>query len=408
MPMDNSISQNLGASAPRNPTTPQKRGILRRIFSMRFLVVSIALHLLFALVAAVWVVTTITAKRKLTFKGGPPSPNRSTRAIEHQVQVAKKQQSMSAPAMTKRITTTGLSKVTLPSMPAMPKSAAAPSKMAGVGGAALSLGSSGPMGSASGPSGSAISMFGIKELKGGGLIGTFYDLKQDRGRRPTDISVANYGTVLEEFTRSGWQDGPLNKYFQAPGKLSTTQIFVPLIDAAEGPKAFQVEKDVQPRLWVVLYKGIVSPPESGTFHFVGFGDDVLAVRFNGNVVLDAGYTTPCKSPLVKSEGSYDYQWAGRPLLKGQAFTVEKGKNYPMEVLIGERPGIKLFFCLLLEQQGANYQKDAKGNPILPVFRLADTPIGKGDLPPFDPKGPIWRAEAPRSQPSIFKSELPGH
>jgi len=42
---------------------------------------------------------------KLTFKGGPPSPNRSERAIEHKVQMAKKQNTMSAPAISKRIVT---------------------------------------------------------------------------------------------------------------------------------------------------------------------------------------------------------------------------------------------------------------------------------------------------------------
>src|SRR5207244_9901796 len=54
------------------------------------------------------------ANRKLTFKGGPPSPNPSTRALEHKVQMAKKQSTMSAPSLAKRITTTGLAKVALP------------------------------------------------------------------------------------------------------------------------------------------------------------------------------------------------------------------------------------------------------------------------------------------------------
>jgi hypothetical protein len=35
------------------------------------------------------VVQRYQANRKLTFKGGPPSPNPSTRALEHKVQMAK-------------------------------------------------------------------------------------------------------------------------------------------------------------------------------------------------------------------------------------------------------------------------------------------------------------------------------
>lgn len=120
---------------------PAKRGWSWERFRGKFLVISIAVHVLFGVIAAVYVVQRAQAARKLTFKGGPPSPNPSTRAIEHKVQMAKKQSTMSAPSISKRITTTGLSKVTLPDMPAMPKLAGAPAKMAGVGGADVSFGS---------------------------------------------------------------------------------------------------------------------------------------------------------------------------------------------------------------------------------------------------------------------------
>src|SRR3954468_187666 len=110
-----------------------------RLRNSRFLFISIIVHLLFGLVAAIYVVQVYNPQRKLTFKGGPPSPNHSERALEHKVQMAKKQSTMSAPSLAKRITTTGLSKVTLPEMPAMPKVAAPPVKMAGAGGADISL-----------------------------------------------------------------------------------------------------------------------------------------------------------------------------------------------------------------------------------------------------------------------------
>ena len=69
------------------------------LLGSRFLMISIAAHLLFGLGAAYWVVQRYQANRKLTFKGGPPSPNPSTRALEHKVQMAKKQSTMSAPAI---------------------------------------------------------------------------------------------------------------------------------------------------------------------------------------------------------------------------------------------------------------------------------------------------------------------
>jgi hypothetical protein len=77
---------------------------------------------------------------ELTFKGGPPSPNHSERALEHKVQLAKKQSAMNAPAINKRILTTGIAKVTPPDMPAMPKlNEAAPMEMAGVTGAGIGM-----------------------------------------------------------------------------------------------------------------------------------------------------------------------------------------------------------------------------------------------------------------------------
>src|SRR3979411_1992238 len=120
--------------APESKPPARKRRWSWTKFGGKFLVVSVAVHLLFGVGAAVWVVQRYQANRKLTFKGGPPSPNPSTRALEHKVQMAKKQSTMSAPSLAKRITTTGLAKVALPEMPAMPKLAAPPVKMAGAGG----------------------------------------------------------------------------------------------------------------------------------------------------------------------------------------------------------------------------------------------------------------------------------
>ncbi|HEY8902461.1 MAG TPA: hypothetical protein VIM48_02065, partial [Chthoniobacterales bacterium] len=98
---------------------PQK--IWKKLTSGRFLFVSILVHILFALIAVVLVVQVISPKRKVVFTSAPPvkEPER------HEIQMAKKQKSMSAPAPVKRVLTTGLSKIALPEMPPMP--AAAPS-----------------------------------------------------------------------------------------------------------------------------------------------------------------------------------------------------------------------------------------------------------------------------------------
>src|SRR5213080_3593453 len=251
------------ATAPIAPTEAPARsqskqpGVIARWWNWRrtsgkFLMISIGVHLLFGLIAAVFVVQHYQANRKLTFKGGPPSPNPSTRAIEHKVQLAKKQSSMSAPSAAKKITTTGLAKVSLPEMPAMPKLAAPPVKMAGAGGADVSFNPGGMTTSGgSGAGGTAVPFFGFQETKGGGsLVGRFYDLKQLKNQTASKLDEQNgFPSELSKFVNSGWNEVNLQKYFVGPHPLYTTQIFIPKINADKGPQAFGL--GVQPKMWVV-------------------------------------------------------------------------------------------------------------------------------------------------------------
>ncbi len=375
---------------------------IRRIYSSRFLFVSIAVHVVFGLIAAYLVVSKYQAARKLTFKGGPPSPNPSTRALEHKVQLAKKQSSMSAPSMAKRITSTGLSKVSLPEMPAMPKLAAPPVKMAGAGGTDVSFNPGGASSSSGGGAGgAAVPFFGFRESKGGGaLVGHFYDLKQLKNGQPSKLDQDHgFPDELKKFVNSGWNTANLERYFVGPNPLYTTQVFIPSIDANQGPLAFGLGGRVQPKMWVVHYKGNVVPTETGTFHFVGVGDDLLVVRFNNRVVLDAGFCN-----LTGHEPSTYYASAGlqldpkmgfyKGLGKGDSIQVTGGQSYPIDILIGEWPGGQFKVFLMLEKEGVSYEKDAKGNPILPIFKLADStvPHPSSEAPVFAKNGPVWKAE----------------
>jgi len=371
-----------------------------KFLSGKFLIVSVAAHLLFACAAAYVVVQRYQANRKLTFKGGPPSPNPSTRALEHKVQMAKKQSTMSAPSLAKRITTTGLAKVALPEMPAMPKLAALPVKMAGAGGADVSFNPGGMTTSGgSGAGGAAVPFFGFQETKGGGsLVGRFYDLKQLKNQTPSKLDEQNgFPSELAKFVNSGWNEVNLQKYFVGPHPLYTTQIFIPKINADKGPQAFGL--GVQPKMWVVHYKGNVIPTESGTFRFVGVADDVLVVRFNGRVVLDCGSTnpsghapqsfyTPVGVQLDPKMGWY------KGLGRGDPIQVNGGESYPMEVLIGEWPGGDFKAWLMIEKDGVQYEKDSKGAPILPVFKLAASEVAHPttEAPVFAKSGPVWKAE----------------
>jgi hypothetical protein len=314
-------------------------------------------------------------------------PNHSERAIEHKVQLAKKQSTMSAPAM-KRIVSTGLARVTLPEMPAMPQPDSASAKMAGVGGAGFGMPTAltGTQGSSGG--GGPISFFGLRESGGGSFAGTLYDLKQSQTHRTTNMTEEKYGSIVTSFLKGGWNDSAFHDFYKAPQTLYNAQIFTPYMPADEGPNAFHVSGEVKPKLWVALYKGRVSPPETGTYHFVGTGDDLLLVRFNGQVVLDGSWNSHGVSSIA---AKYDYGFSKIPnqFVKGPAVSVKVGNFYDMEVLIGEQPGGEFFADLLVEKDGARLPE---GEP-----RQPDSP----DLPRRgreDAGAPQWRENsALRSQ-----------
>ncbi|MES2438165.1 MAG: hypothetical protein V4584_03825 [Verrucomicrobiota bacterium] len=269
--------------------------------------------------------------------------------------------------------------------------------------------------------------FGTATLDRGALVGTFYDLKQTSNREPTDMTDDQFRIETADIVKRGFKDSVFRKYFKAPRELYQTKLLIPMIPAEGAPAAFEVEKEVQPRRWIVVYRGAVKPPRAGRFRFVGAGDDLLVVRLNGRSVFDYGYTlastgthlfgrgedmdgtkeedqvlakeirklSPMKLPI-----SF-YKYASTPrqnsqiggMAVGPEFEVKEGQVCPIEILIGEIPGGSFSVSLLIEEIGATYQKDPAGFPILPLFRLDNSQPStelKGEVPPFDPNGPIWK------------------
>ena len=123
------------------------------------------------------------------------------------------------------------------------------------------------------------------------------------------------------------------------------------------------------------------------------------VRFNGQVVLDGSWNP---HNLAKPVGNYDYGFSKIPgkFVKGPAVSAQAGNIYDMEILIGEQPGGEFFADLLIEKDGAKYEKESHGSPLLPIFRIADgkMPALKSNerMPPYQKGGPIWGAEPAKS------------
>lgn len=395
-------------TGPAVEAPQSKRGLRAKLASSRIFVISVILHILFGAGATLLIVQSIHAKRKLTFQNGPGTPNPSTRALEHKVNMSRKQQTMSAPAQAKRITTSGVAKITLPDMPSLPSATELmPNKMGGMGGTGVGFGPGGG-GGGGGGAGKGLTMFGMRE-GGNGLAGTFYDLKQKNDGKPTDMVLQpneqggaffldapvnnSYDHVLAGVVSGGMGETSLSKYFRGPRALYLTQLFIPAVPADEAPKAFNLD-NVRGRRWVVLYRGQVVAPESGRFRFAGFGDDILVVRFNNRVVLDASFAPPTRKANRKTypHSGLAHGWQ---TVVGESFETRAGSPYSMELLIGERPGGEYSGYLLLEKEGVQYEKDGAA-PLLPIFKLAPSPM--------PPRGPMLPPVAPDTSWSVWKSQ----
>jgi hypothetical protein len=231
---------------------------------------------------------------------------------------------------------------------------------------------------------------------------------------------------VREIVDKGFKEKEFNEYYKAPQKLYQTKLQMPIMSADAAPAAFNCEKEVQPKRWIVVYRGTVKAPKTGKFRFVGAGDDLLVVRFNNRTVFDYGYTLGCtgthmfgRSKDVDGTNKVEdlakdirksgpmrvpiqfYQYETSPkyngdiggMAVGPEFQVKAGSNYPVEILIGEIPGGFFAVSLLIEEIGETYQKAASGAPILPLFRTDNSlpdPELKGEAPPYATEGPIWK------------------
>lgn len=144
----------------------EKPGLLKRFLrayrkaSGGSLLLSIFLHAIILIVGIFLVVSQVVEERKISFGGGEPGPKGD---VQHKVQMKRK--TTSAPAPTKRITTTSsMARVALPDMPDIPMSMGPSVAGAmGTGGFGASSGLGGGKGGGGGGAGfSNIKFFGLR------------------------------------------------------------------------------------------------------------------------------------------------------------------------------------------------------------------------------------------------------
>ncbi len=240
-------------------------------------------------------------------------------------------------------------------------------------------------------------LFGSNQSMGNELTGTFYDLKQTDDRKSTNMTIGKYDNKVKNFL-SGWKENTFKNYFQAPKKKYATAIAMPFMQATEAPKAFDVADIVGPALWVIHYQGRFAAPETGKYRFCGLGNDLMFVRVKNRLVLDASWYKPGNFTHVAGrlsgwhsddENNRKFRLAERSGLMaiGDWIKLTKGEAVDLEVLIGERAGSGFCSLLLIEQQDKTYKMVPTKNgprPVLPIFKLAEIPDKLGSKMKLDP------------------------
>ncbi len=267
--------------------------------------------------------------------------------------------------------------------------AALPTFTAQASGGGMATGSSGGGMSHANPFGDE-----IKDGSPAALVGYFYDLKQTSESLPSGISQEGWKDQMLKLTAADLDENLLAGYLKSPEPRSTAGFAIPEQESANAPKAFNLPK-VKPNLWAIIYHGTAIAPETGRYRFVGFGDDVLYIKLNGQVVLDAG----CQ-PMSSQEdlhNAFTYltwskvsPWA--QLRTGKWFDVQQGDEIKLDVLIGDWGGFTGFF-LMIQKDGVSYPVASDGKTLrLPLFQLGAKivlPTGD-DTPPLLDSDSTWQ------------------
>jgi formylglycine-generating enzyme required for sulfatase activity len=249
---------------------------------------------------------------------------------------------------------------------------------------------------------------------------------------------------LKRFVVSNWPsrtDSTGNLFFSEFSQFSRSPInsyksyfYQSFVSSESAPRTYSGDGRVSDTGWIGINSGYVIAPFTGTFRFVGCGDDALVVRFDNQIVLDYGVyalslgkklddtwewkailggtaakTDPqnrmvLNNPVYsrcKLETYFPSAFDRRGLAKGVPISVTKGKHYPIQILVADIEQNRFGTALLVERL------DSKGVPLktdpatLPLFRtssaLPSHSSGSG-FSDFDENSPIWKVVDSNGKP----------
>ena len=393
-------------AVPKPPlNSPQHHTIKKSLWqrwmewSGSFFVISILLHVLLLGGATMLVVQVVqNRKEKMKFTAPPPSANAS---VEHKVKPSKKT-AAAAPAISKRITSTAVNvSVALPSMDLNTTGPDVMSSvMSGMGASGLGAGGSGgAAGMASMPL-AGLTAFGFRGATNGGLVGHFYDLSRNSDKTPvSQFSISTYIQPITEFFLKNWDDAVFKRYYCAHDSMLAVQIYMSCSGSSGAAKAFNVENEVTKPFWVIHYKGTVVAPFDGEFRFWGSTDDFMVIRFDGAPVFVAPlgllrqmpkevlpYILPKPAPASRVPIDQKADKINSGILffySGSWIRVQKGKPYPIDILIGDTGGLYQQIVMIQEKTPSTPYPTKPGNPSFTLLPLLQFRKGV-PVPTYDP------------------------
>jgi len=323
------------------------------------ILLSILIHVGLFLVAGAFIVFTVLPKDEVKFEPPPPVKHPKMPIKKLKVRTKKPSKPKATAKLTAVIKKVDLNEIAFPDI-----------ETSGMG-IGIGDGGNGSGGFGDLPDLEEITVFGDPNIKiGNDFDGTFYDFKQTRSGNSIVMDNEHFKIAVGKFVRDGWRTSSLSKYYRAKRKLHATCFMVPPILSVFAPAAFN-EPDVEGFQWIIHYKGKLVYSEPIKFRFWGHGDDILIVRVDGKIVLNAAWKG---TEYYYSDWNYHpagdrtYSLGNNLAAIGKWITLEPGVPLDMEVLIGEVPGGVFASMLLVEVEGVKYPKNKFGGPILPMFK----------------------------------------
>jgi len=181
--------------------------------------------------------------------------------------------------------------------------------------------------------------FGSMEKDDLKLVGNLYDFKQSPDGKPLKTSLEDFWREIRGYVESRYNPERLKKYFRSK-PIYTAQIFIPFRQASEGPRAFALDAQVKPAMWMIHYRGGFSPASSGKYRFWGRADDSLIAVVDGKVVLDVSRVNG-PDGLSRADGNPS-QWKNKKSdfkndvpYPGEWMELKADQTYRLDLLIAE-------------------------------------------------------------------------